>query len=85
MYIGRVSPGTSTEDILAYVHSSLGIDDAKCELLTNSDDISSFKLGVREDVLKSLLDPEKWPANVAIKEFIPRRRINNRGTFQSGN
>lgn len=74
LYIGRVSPGTAADDIINYVNTTLNIEDVKCDLLSSTEDICSFKLGVKEDVLKTLLDPGMWPAGVAIKEFIPRRR-----------
>lgn len=76
IYVGRVAPGTTPNDVLKYVNDVLHIQDAKCEQLTDNDDICSFKLGVREDVLHSLLVPEKWPPHMAVKEFIPRRRLN---------
>lgn len=81
LYIGRAAPGSKPDDVLAYVRNNLGIEDARCEQLTDTEDICSFKLGVKEDILKTLLVPEKWPPNIAVKEFIPRRRP-NMGTFR---
>lgn len=73
LYIGRVAPDTSCDMIVDYVKSALSIDDVKCELLASNEDTCSFKLGIRENVLKDLLKPELWPENIAIREFIPRR------------
>ncbi len=78
LHIGRVAPNTSVDTIINYVNNELGITDVKCEILFSNEYICSFKLGVKEDIIKTLLDPAKWPPGVAVKEFIPRR---TRGNF----
>lgn len=82
LYLGRAAPDTTVDQVLHWVNNELNIADAKCEILASNDDIRSFKLGVKEDVLKSLLDPGKWPSNIAVKEFIPRK--GSKGTFRQG-
>lgn len=74
IYIGRCNPSTTEKDITDYMADNLEITDVKCFVLDKNEDVSSFKIGVKESVVKGLLDPNLWPKGTAVKEFLPRRQ-----------
>lgn len=84
LYIGRCNPNTTEQQITDYIKNQLCISDVQCILLDRNDDVSSFKVGVKESLLKGLLDHNLWPAGTAVKEFRPRRsnRPSNSANFQ---
>lgn len=82
LYIGRASPETTEDDILNYAKKTLEVEDVRCHLLTANEDSSSFKLGVRESVLRNLLNPALWPQGIAVREFLPRSRNKTSGNFR---
>lgn len=73
LYLGRCDPSTTEEHITDYLKNQLSISDVKCLVLDKNDDVVSFKIGVKESLLKGLLDPNLWPVGTAVKEFRPRR------------
>ena len=73
LYIGRCNPNTTEVQISDYIKNHLCIPDVQCILLDKNDDVSSFKVGVKESLLRGLLDPNLWPAGTAVKQFLPRR------------
>ncbi len=82
IHISRVCPGTTPEIIQNYLKEDLKIEDSECISLVSNKDVCSFKVGVKESILPSLLNPELWPAGVAIKEFLPWRSSSRRtGNF----
>lgn len=78
IHISRVSPGTTTDIIQNYLKNELKIEDTECICLVSNSDVCSFKVGVKESVLKGLLNPELWPAGIAVKEFLPWRSSTRR-------
>lgn len=82
LYIGRASPETTEDDITNYVKRTLQVEDARCHLLLANEDMTSFKLGVRESVLQRLLNPALWPQGIAVREFLPRSRNRTSGNFR---
>ena len=87
LYLGRCSPSTTEQHIMDYMDEQLGIKDVKCFPLDKNEDVASFKIGVKESLLKGLLESNLWPAGTAIKEFHQRRGQGNRrpANFQSQN
>jgi hypothetical protein len=77
LYLGRCDPNTSETDVISYINNNLEITDVKCFPLDKNDDVSSFKIGVKESLIKGLLEPGLWPEGTAVKEFLPRKQ--NRG------
>ena len=73
LYIGRCNPNTTEVQISDYIKNHLCIPVVQCILLDKNDDVSSFKVGVKESLLRGLLDPNLWPAGTAVKQFLPRR------------
>lgn len=85
IFLGRVKPNATESDIESYVKDTLDIADVKCVKIVGNDDIASFKIGVKESLVKGLLDPNLWPTGVAVKEFLPRnprRYAPQRGDFR---
>lgn len=78
LFVGQVDPGTKASDVQDYVINKFGINakDVTCQILANREEYCSFKVGTRLSAFPQLLNVDKWPKGVAIKEFenIPRKR-----------
>lgn len=72
LYLGRCDPNTNENDVINYISNNLEITDVKCFPLDRNDDVCSFKIGVKESLIKGLLEPGLWPEGTAVKEFLPR-------------
>lgn len=80
IYLGRCDPTTTENNITDYMNQQLGISDVKCFILDRNEDVVSFKIGVKESLLRGLLEPNLWPTGTAVKEFREfrtRRPLNN--------
>lgn len=73
VHVGRLCPGTSLEMLESYVKDTIGVEDVVCERLSDNADMCTFKVGVRESKLGSLLVGSVWPNGVAVREFFQRR------------
>lgn len=75
IYIGRVKAKTSEEDVINYIKDTWSLTDVSCAQLKSNEEFCSFKVGVKESVVKAMMDANKWPKYVAVREFIqfPRR------------
>lgn len=81
VHVYRVEPGTAEDTVCNYVRELINTDDVKCHRLTDSEDICSFKVGVKESIIKKLLIPDVWPLGVAVREFIPFKKT--KGNFRT--
>ncbi|XP_054267722.1 uncharacterized protein LOC128989729 [Macrosteles quadrilineatus] len=73
LFVSRVSPNTSCEDLLAYL-SRKGIADREClELKSRFLTYKSFKVSVPEEFENEVLEPKFWPAGVLVREFLPSK------------
>jgi hypothetical protein len=77
IYVSKLHPNTSADDIICYVSSKLNLprDKIKCSKLVAGDaDLSkmeyvSFKLYVRSPKFSDLLVNDFWPSNIISREF----------------
>jgi len=78
IFVTELVPHTSAEDVLAHLSQNCHIDVKKNKITCKkiaSNRCSSFKLIVPDNMFARLLSPAEWPANVFVKEFIPRREL----------
>lgn len=79
VWISRLNPETSNEDIANYIIANTPIKDhanfnvhklvkKDCDLSTLK--FVSFKIQVEMDNFDHLMDPELWPENVMVREFL---------------
>lgn len=75
LFVSRVSPDKSCEDVLAYL-SGKGIEDRECfDLPSRFKTYKSFKVSVPENLESVVLEPEFWPAGLLVRPFIQSRRM----------
>lgn len=72
--IGRCAPATSTDALIEYVKTSIGIEPVTCECISNENArAKSFKLTINSSDSDSVLDEESWPENVYVRRFYKPR------------
>lgn len=79
LYISRLSPDTTSDQIVQMVKQALSIDDATAYCLirqgTNTATLSflSFKVLVPLSLRDKALSPDTWPLGLSVREFIDYR------------
>ena len=69
VFISRLSPDTSCEDIIKYANDSLKLS-VKCEKLKSKfDSYASFKIDVVCNNPAMLYNPESWPSGILVRKF----------------
>ena len=78
IYIGRLDPSVSGDDLTTYIENDLGVNSVSCSCLSKLNaEIKSFKVTVNADDRDRLLDGRLWPENIIVRKFFPTR--NNGG------
>ena len=88
MYVGKLSPNTTCDDIRCHL-TDIHIGDVNDVIKLNGRNKqkeSSFCLSFNSEVsmVKSFV-PEIWPAGVIVRPFRPARSRNRRGSQDNGN
>ncbi|KAL1488082.1 hypothetical protein ABEB36_015450 [Hypothenemus hampei] len=74
LHLSKIEAGTTAERIINYISSVHNISDVKCFVLTNNDDVCTFKVGIRESSFDALLDPGSWSKGVLVRRFIALKK-----------
>ena len=78
IYIGRLDPSVSGDDLTTYIENDLGVNSVSCSCLSKLNaEIKSFKVTVNADDRDRLLDGRLWPENIIVRKFFSTR--NNGG------
>ena len=78
IYIGRLDPPVSGDDLTTYIENDLGVNLVSCSCLSKLNaEIKSFKVTVNADDGDKLLDGRLWPDNIIVRKFFSTR--NNGG------
>lgn len=90
VWISRLSPAVTSDEIAAYVTSNTSITDEKRinvhKLVKKDQDLSqlkfvSFKIELNGADFDILIEPDVWPANVLVREFTPSPKPITFGAF----
>lgn len=88
VFISRLAPDTSIEDVRAHINAQLGFDDTSISIvkyrLKPRKSYSSFNVNLPEHLIHRVLNPTFWPKNTVVHEFIFRPR-GNRASKNSKN
>lgn len=80
LHIWNANISTSKDDITKFVKNIITSEDIICDKLISKGAYASFKVGVEETQLLTLLNPEIWPEGIYVKRFFHQRRKVNQTT-----
>ena len=69
LFVSRLDPGTSHEDLETYFRDTHKLAAACTQLTTKHDSYASFKVDVMCDSAADLYNSDKWPAGVYLRKF----------------
>jgi hypothetical protein len=76
VFVTRLAPGTTEDDICDYVRSVFGVDACSEQLRTRYNTYASFKVVVKVKHIVKLMDPVLWPEEVLVRKFFVPRNTN---------
>ena len=74
VFASRFSVDTTVNDVEFYIKTNLGIEDCNDVQIykINARNRASFKIIVPESIFDSLVNPQFWPKNTIVRQFIYR-------------
>ena len=69
LFVSRLDPGTSHEDLETYFRDTHKLAATCTQLTTKHDSYASFKVDVMCDSAADLYNSDKWPAGVYLRKF----------------
>ena len=69
VFISRLAPSTSVDEVIAYVKDVQNIEVKCAQLKTRHASYSSFKLEVICNSLSNFLEADNWPAGAYVRKF----------------
>lgn len=78
VFVSRLDPTVKKTDVSDYLMDA-GVRPSDCiELPTKYDSYKSFKVGIQEDLIKTVLFSDFWPEGTLVKEFVSPSRLFSR-------
>ena len=74
MFVSRLCPDTSEDDMDQYIREVHGISSTCTKLKTKHTSYASFKIEVRCDNVTEFCSPEKWPACAYVRRFFSGKK-----------
>ncbi|XP_077977458.1 uncharacterized protein LOC144433018 [Glandiceps talaboti] len=74
IFISRLAPNTTSNQIITYMKSTFNIDVNYEALNTKYNSYASFRVTARGISYKEIVRPEKWPCGVLIRKYFQGRR-----------
>ena len=73
LFVSRLDPGTSHEDLESYFRDTHKLPATCTQLTTKHDSYASFKVDVMCDSAADLYNSDKWPAGVYLRKFFRQK------------